>query len=111
LFGTPAESEAEAVKTQEFVRNHADCISFLNPAIFNLPLAGSEVAGMDTYALGDGDLSLYTGFNHPRGWNRRQVRFFLDRVWKRDPEIASILRRTPQTFTSNHAPFFIKKVR
>jgi len=112
LFGTPAESEAEAVKTQEFVRNHADCISFLNPAIFNLPLASREAARLETYALGDDDdLSLYTGFNHPRGWNRRQVRFFLDRVWKRDPEIAAILRRTPRTFTSNHAPFFINKVR
>ncbi|MDY0042821.1 MAG: radical SAM protein, partial [Desulforhabdus sp.] len=54
----------------------------------------------------EGDLSLYTGFIHPKGWHRALVRQFFDREFKRHPVIASILREDPPLFTSNHAPFF-----
>jgi hypothetical protein len=36
------------------------------------------------------------------------IRQFLDKEFKRHPAIASILRRDPPVFTSNHAPFFVK---
>ena len=57
----------------------------------------------------DGDLSLYTDFVHPKGWNRGLVRNFLDREFKRHPAVAAILRRDPPLFTSNHAPFFVRR--
>jgi hypothetical protein len=53
-----------------------------------------------------GDLSLYTAYNHTSDWSRQRVRHFLDRVFRRHPAVANILRRTPPAFTSNHAPFF-----
>ena len=34
------------------------------------------------------------------------MRAFLDREFKRQPEIAAILRRDPPLFTSNHAALF-----
>ena len=107
LFGTPAEDETAAHRTLEFmVRNHA-AIDFLNLAIFNLP-AGSEDAGaLATEPFYDGDLSLYSSFRHPRGWERGKVRKFLASEVTRHPAIAAILRHDPPFFTSNHAPFFI----
>ncbi|GAB6058015.1 B12-binding domain-containing radical SAM protein [Desulfonatronum parangueonense] len=109
LFGTPSESEAEARETLDFVaRNHRG-IGFLNLAIFNLPLAGRGRAGLDVIPHGNDDLSLYAGFHHPLGWDRAKVRRFLDREFRRHPAIAPILRRDPPIFTSNHAPFFLKK--
>jgi hypothetical protein len=36
------------------------------------------------------------------------IRQFLDKEFKRHPAIASILRRDPPVFTSNHAPFFVR---
>lgn len=109
LFGTPAENADAAKRTLAFVEAHADAIDFLNLAIFNLP-ADSPEAGM--YASGEfyeGDLSFYRPFVHPQGWNRREVRRFLDAEFKRNPLIADIVRRDPPFFTSNHAPFLIKK--
>lgn len=104
LFGTPAEDEAAARRTLEFVvRNHA-AIDFLNVALFNMPLAASEAAAFGTAPFSTGDLSLYTDFRHPRGWGRRQVRRFVSGDFSRQPTIAAILRRDPPVFTSNHAP-------
>lgn len=106
LFGTPTETEEKARRTLHFVREHQAAIGFLNLAIFNLPLASPEA---DSLALSDfysGDLSLYSDFEHPLGWNRRQIRNFLEREFKRDPAVAAILRRDPPLFTSNHAAFF-----
>ncbi len=108
LFGTPSEGVIEARRTLEFVVNHRECIGFLNLAIFNMPIYGSEIHRVGTAPFSEGDLSLYTGFKHPKGWNRPLVRQFLDKEFKRDPVIASILRRDPPAFTSNHAPFFAK---
>ena len=107
LFGTPAETEAGARRTLEFIARHREAIGFLNLAIFNMPLSGEEAGGVATAPFYEGDLSLYTAFRHPQGWGRREVRRFLDREFRKEPAIAAILRRDPPFFTSNHAPFFV----
>jgi hypothetical protein len=109
LFGTPSETLTEARATLEFTVRHADFISFINLAIFNLPINGHQAQRLRTEKLYDGDLALYTGFHHPRGWNRKQVRRFLDKELKRHPAIRKILRRNPPLFTSNHAPFLTEE--
>lgn len=108
LFGTPEESEAEARKTLEFTVRHADAIGFLNLAVFNMPVCSQEAKGYDTAKFYDGDLSLYTGFSHPRGWDRDVVRRFLDKEFKKHPAVSAILKNDPPVFTSNHAAFFAK---
>jgi hypothetical protein len=107
LFGTPPEGLAEARKTLQFVAKHHDCIGFLNLAIFNMPIYGPEVQQMKTRAFYQGDLSLYTSFDHPKGWSRQLIRQFLDKEFRRHPVISPILRRDPPVFTSNHAPFLV----
>jgi len=57
-----------------------------------------------TAPFSEGDLSLSTDFRHPGGWDRRQVRLFLDGEFKRHPAVAAIIRNDPPQFTSNHAP-------
>jgi len=106
IFGTPAETLSEARKTLEFVVRHGEEISFLNLAIFNMPVCGTEEWKFKTNTFYEGDLSLYTGFSHPRGWDRKQVRVFLDREFKRNRAVSEILKNEPPIFTSNHAPFF-----
>ena len=106
LFGTPAEALPEAHRTLEFVSRHSAAITFLNLAIFNMPVNSPEAQHLFVMDFYEGDLSLYTDFIHPRGWNRHAVRSFLDKEFKRHPKIAAILRRDPFLFTSNHAPFF-----
>jgi radical SAM superfamily enzyme YgiQ (UPF0313 family) len=107
LFGTPAETEREARKTLEFTVRHSDQIGFLNLALFNLPSGGPEAKTLQTQKFYEGDLSFYSSFCHPRGWNRNLVRAFLEKEFKRHPAIAPIVRRDPPIFTSNHAAFFI----
>jgi hypothetical protein len=107
LFGTPAEGPIEARKTLNFILNHARYIDYMNLAIFNMPINGPEAQSFETQVHYQGDLSLYTGFSHPRGWDRGIVRQFLDKEFKRHPAVASILRKDPPVFTSNHAPFFV----
>jgi hypothetical protein len=109
LFGTPAETPAAARRTLAFTAEHAEEIGFLNLAIFNLPAYGPETEEFDTGEFYAGDLSLYRPFSHPQGWNRDEVRRFLEREFKRRPAVAAILRRDPPFFTSNHAPFFTLK--
>ncbi len=106
LFGTPAETITEARRTLEFVVAHQDAITFLNLAIFNMPLSSPETEQYETEHFYEGDLSLYTGFQHPHGWDRKQVRQFLENEFKRQRSIAGILKREPPVFTSNHAAFF-----
>jgi radical SAM superfamily enzyme YgiQ (UPF0313 family) len=106
LFGTPSETAKEARSTLAFTVQHADAISFLNLAIFNLPIHGQAAQELETRMHYEGDLSLYADFHHPRGWHRALVRQFLDKEFKRHPAIARIIRRDPPIFTSNHAPFF-----
>ena len=105
LFGTPAETQAAARRTLAFMTDHSATIGFLNLAIFNLPAYGSEAARLATGEFYAGDLSLYRSFTHPHGWNRGDVRRFLEEAFKKDPAVAEILRRDPPFFTSNHAPF------
>jgi radical SAM superfamily enzyme YgiQ (UPF0313 family) len=106
LFGTPPESEAGARKTLEFTVRHSACISFLNLAIFNMPVCSQHYRGIAKRRFYEGDLSLYTDFTHPHGWDRKRVRMFLENEFKRHPAISSILKNDPTVFTSNHAPFF-----
>jgi hypothetical protein len=107
LFGTPPENCVRALKTMDFVVEHHDCIDFLNLAIFNLPSQSVEAQNLATRDFYEGDLSLYKSFQHPLGWQRSDVRKFLEKTFKKHPAIAPIIKRTPDFFTSNHAPFFI----
>jgi radical SAM superfamily enzyme YgiQ (UPF0313 family) len=107
LFGTPPENEESAAKTLDFVCQHYDCIDFLNLAIFNLPSRSVEAQNLATRDFYEGDLSLYINFQHPLGWQRSDVRKFLENTFKKHPAIAPIIKRTPDFFTSNHAPFFV----
>ncbi|MEI6208087.1 MAG: radical SAM protein [Desulfuromonadales bacterium] len=106
LFGTPGETVVEARRTLEFVVRHHQSIRFLNLALFNMPLYGDEAAEYGNQPFYEGDLSLYTTFRHPGGWERKQVRHFLESEFKRHPAIAAIVRNDPPHFSSNHAPFF-----
>jgi radical SAM superfamily enzyme YgiQ (UPF0313 family) len=106
LFGTPAESIDAARRTLVFVARHNRAITFLNLAIFNMPICSPEAQTIAVSKFYAGDLTLYTDFTHPRGWNRKAVRRFLDQEFKRHPAVTPILRRDPPLFTSNHAPFF-----
>jgi radical SAM superfamily enzyme YgiQ (UPF0313 family) len=106
LFGTPAESEDAARRTLEFAVRHHQAITFLNLAVFNMPLYGEEAVIYGNEPFYEGNLSLYTSFRHPGAWDRRAVRTFLEREFKRHPVIAAILRNDPPYFSSNHAPFF-----
>jgi len=106
LFGTPSESRAEAEKTLDFTLKHDEAITFLNLAIFNLPISSPEVENLQTRDFYEGDLSLYKDFIHPGGWQRKEVRNFLEKEFKAKPQIKKILQRDPPFFTSNHAPFF-----
>jgi hypothetical protein len=111
LFGTPAETEEEARRTLDFTVRHHSGIDFLNLAIFNMPVAAAEASGLKTSSFYDGDLSLYTDFAHPLGWNRKEVRLFVENEFKKHPAVSAILRRDPPIFTSNHAPFFVPGAR
>jgi hypothetical protein len=83
-------------------------IDFLNVAIFNLPLLSPDSEGLKRTHFYEGDLALYTDFVHPRGWDRRKVRHFLNAEFKTHPAIKPIMLKQPPLFTSNHAPFFSK---
>ena len=107
LFGTPYETLTEARRTLEFTVNHSEEISFLNLAVFNMPVCGEWAQEFETSSFYEGDLSLYTDFSHPDGWGRRQVRDFLENEYKKERSIAAILKKDPPFFTSNHAPFFV----
>ncbi len=106
LFGTPAENLSSARKTLDFVARHSASIDFLNLAIFNLPVNSPDTDTLNVRTFYRGDLSLYTDFEHPQGWNRRQVRTFLDSEFRKHPAVRPIVLRNPPIFTSNHAPFF-----
>jgi len=109
LFGTPEETETGARKTLDFVVRHADEIGFLNLAIFNMPVSTAVSGDFKRSSFYDGDLSLYTDFSHPAGWDRKSVRNFLEDEFKRHIAVASIIKKDPPFFTSNHAPLFVAK--
>lgn len=106
LFGTPPETGEDAKITLDFVAENAPFIDYLNISLFNMPLDTRE--GDDgVRRFYEGDLSLYSDFVHPSGWDRGKVRQFLETVFRRHPAVAAILRRHPPVFTSSHAPFFL----
>nr|WP_218121834.1 radical SAM protein [Desulforhopalus singaporensis] len=107
LFGTPEEDREAAFRTMDFVLDHHLEISFLNLSIFNLPLCAREASDLEVSKFYDGDLSIYRQFVHPKGWNRGDIRRFLEKDFKRNEQIAAILLRDPPSFGSNHAPFFL----
>jgi plasmid stabilization system protein ParE len=107
LFGSPSENEARARNTLDFTVRHAPLIDFLNLAVFNMPVNSPEAKRLATAPHYEGDLSLYTGFRHPGGWDRPKVRRFLEAEFRKHPAIAPILSHEPPLFTSNHAPFFL----
>jgi radical SAM superfamily enzyme YgiQ (UPF0313 family) len=105
IFGTPMETLSAARRTLEFVVDHSDEIGCLNAALFNMPVCGPDVSQFKTRRFYEGDLSLYTDFAHPQGWNRKEVRLFLDNEFKKHAAVSKILKKDPPIFTSNHAPF------
>jgi radical SAM superfamily enzyme YgiQ (UPF0313 family) len=107
LFGTPWERKEDAVKTLGITADHHQEISFLNLAVFNLPAHSPESNALRTDTFYEGDLSLYRNFSHPAGWQRQDVRQFIDKKFKRHPDVAAIVRKDPPVFTSSHAPFFV----
>ena len=107
LFGTPEENREAALRTRDFVAENAHLIDFINAAIFNLPINSEEAQYLDTDQFYEGDLSLYTGFKHPKGWGRKEIRQFLKKDFSSVPEIREILNRVPPVFDSSHAPFFV----
>jgi hypothetical protein len=107
LFGTPEEDREAALRTRDFVAKNAHLIDFINAAIFNLPVNSKEAQYLTTDQFYEGDLSLYTGFKHPTGWGRKEIRQFLKRDFSSIPEIREILNRVPPVFDSSHAPFFL----
>lgn len=106
LFGTPQETEQAAEKTLEYVLEHAGCIDFMNLAIFNLPRFSEETEELKINQFYDGDLSLYYNFKHPHAWDRKKVREFLFKRFKKNPLLSPIVLKNPPFFTSNHAMFF-----
>jgi len=108
LFGTPAEDQAAALKTLAFTAAHHEDIGFLNLAVFNLPLGGPDACDLALRDFYPGDLALYSGFEHPKGWDRGTVRQFIEKQFKKHPAVQAIIRRDPPIFTSNHAAFFTR---
>ena len=107
LFGTPAESIVEARQTLDFTVRNAAAITFLNLAVFNLPRHSAESHTLELRDFSTADLGLYSDFQHPLGWNRKEVRNFLATEFKAHPVIRPILQRDPPFFTSNHAPLML----
>lgn len=105
LFGTPSETLNDALMTQEYVGRHHREITFLNLAIFNMPVCSSEAESVEN-RFSEGDLSLYCDFTHPFGWDRKSVRAFLHKSFRKKPLINEIIKRDPPFFTSNHAALF-----
>ena len=106
LFGTPEEAQEDAERTLQFVARLHRNISFLNLAIFNLPVGSEDHKALQLSQFSDDDLTIYSDFKHPMGWDRKSIRNFLQNRFKRWDTIAEILHRDPPYFTSNHAPFF-----
>ncbi|MFA6500019.1 MAG: radical SAM protein, partial [Desulfurivibrionaceae bacterium] len=73
LFGTPSESLAEARRTLDFVARYHSAITFLNLAVFNMPIGSPEAPFVARSEFYGGDLSLYTDFEHPKGWSRKEI--------------------------------------
>lgn len=108
IFGAPEEDgQNDAGLTLDFTARHAEHITFLNLAIFNMPVGAASASSHATNAFSEGDLSLYTDFRHKGGFGRVEARRFIEGTFKKHRAVAPIIRRQPPLFTSNHAPFFL----
>ncbi|NOX33384.1 MAG: radical SAM protein [Deltaproteobacteria bacterium] len=105
LFGTSFEDREAAFKTLEYIKAHKEYIDYLNLAVFNLPKFSDDAKDLDTREFYNGDLSLYLNFKHPSGWDRRKVKQFLDKTFKKQLPAGSHVRKSPAFFSSNHAAF------
>ncbi|MCP4673093.1 MAG: radical SAM protein, partial [Desulfobacula sp.] len=83
LFGTSFENQGAAFKTLEYVKIHEKYIDYLNLAVFNLPIFSEDSDNLQTQEFYHGDLSLYLNFKHPLGWDRKNVKQFLDKKFKK----------------------------
>ncbi|MCG8688814.1 MAG: radical SAM protein [Desulfobacterales bacterium] len=106
LFGTSFEDEPAAQRTLDYVKEHREYIDYLNLAVFNLPKFSEDAKGLTTREFYHGDLSLYLNFDHPHGWDRRHVKGFIDKQFKKQLGVGSRFRKNPAFFSSNHAMFF-----
>jgi radical SAM superfamily enzyme YgiQ (UPF0313 family) len=106
LFGTPAEDYEKARETADLISEQSMNVDFMNLAIFNMPRFSAEARLYGTGQFYEGELGLYTGFEHPSGWNRRSVREFIDKVVLGKPELSRIDQRQPGFYTSSLAPFY-----
>ena len=108
LFGTSFENRAAAFKTLEYIKTYEKYIDYLNLAVFNLPRFSEDAGDLETKEFYNGDLSLYLNFVHPAEWDRRQIKQFLDKKFKKQVSYGSCIRKNPAFFSSNHAAFFQK---
>lgn len=91
----------------DFVIEHHDGIGLLNLVILNMPVLSITIQSSAPHGVYEGNLSLYRDFDHPLGWQRVDVRKFLEKTFKKHPTVAAILQRTSDFFTPNHVPFFV----
>ncbi len=106
LFGTQFEDRSSALTTLAFTKAHHPYIDYLNLAVFNLPRFSEDAEHLETIDFYQGDLSLYANFVHPSGWDRKQVKQFLDKTFKKQMANGSRIRKNPAFFSANHAMFF-----
>jgi hypothetical protein len=107
MLGIPGETRDDALRTLEFIAAHAPYVRYLNTSLLNLPVGSPAEPDLRLVPFAAGnDLTLYSGFAHATGWDRRTARRFLERELSRHAAIAPILRQTPPVFGANHAPFF-----
>ena len=115
MFGTPYEEQHDAELTLDFVKQHADCIQFLNCSLMNLahgspmaldpPRHGIHTVEPFTIEGRTLDLVLYSNFEG-EGWGRLEARRFLHQQFLKDPDVRPSHLRTPAHFDSNHSSFF-----
>lgn len=110
LFGTSYEDEPAAYQTLEYIKTHHRYIDYLNLAVFNLPKFSQDATALETSEFYHGDLSLYLNFTHPKEWERRNVKKFLDKPFKKMLSQTGI-RKNPAFFSSNHAAFFKEELK
>ncbi|MBW2525278.1 MAG: radical SAM protein [Deltaproteobacteria bacterium] len=110
MFGFPSESDEDRQQTLSFLEQHAAWIHGLNVSIFNLPVGSKIEREPERFGIErlmpfrEGqELSFYRDF--VSGHDRRAVRHFLETKLRRSEALAPVLRRTPRSFKSNHAPF------
>jgi len=111
LFGLPTETYSEALATVEWIKEHADALTFLNLSLMNLPGGGEMEESPESYGLTEvrekdmrNDLSLYRDYSGVKTLERRELRKLLGEA-RRDPIVRKLIKQTPQGFSANHGAF------